>query len=121
MPHVLNELDDPVAVAVDSFGSVYIADLTGNSSASSATAFSRLRISAQSPEWPATRKGTSISPTFNTAWYGNYPPRPALKGPPTVPLHFRRLPNSRAEAETDDAPPPIASRDVILPSQYDSA
>jgi hypothetical protein len=46
---------------------------------------------------------------------------PALKGPPTVPHHFRRLPNSRAEAETDDAPPPIASRDVILPSLYDSA
>ena len=46
---------------------------------------------------------------------------PALKGLSTVPLRFRRLPNSRAEAETDDAPPPIASRDVILPSQYDSA
>ena len=118
-PHALNELDDPVAVAVDSFGSVYIADLTGNSSASSATAFSRLRISAQSPEWPATRKGTSISPTFNTAWYGNYPPRPALKGPPTVPLHFRRLSNSRAEApETDAAPPAITSRDEISPSRY---
>ena len=29
MPHALNELDDPVAVAVDSFGSVYIADLAG--------------------------------------------------------------------------------------------
>jgi hypothetical protein len=48
-------------------------------------------------------------------------PAAALKGPSTVLLRFRRLPNSRAEAETDDAPPPIASRDVILPSQYDSA
>jgi hypothetical protein len=46
---------------------------------------------------------------------------PALTGQPTVPLRFRRLPNSRPEAETDDAPPPIASRDVILPSHYDSA
>ena len=48
-------------------------------------------------------------------------PAPALKEPSTVVLRFRRLPNCRAETETDDAPPPTASRDVILPSQYDSA
>jgi uncharacterized protein (TIGR03437 family) len=29
VPRALNELDDPVAVAVDPFGSIYIADLTG--------------------------------------------------------------------------------------------
>jgi hypothetical protein len=37
-------------------------------------------------------------------------------------LQFRRISaDSRAETETDDGPPQIASRDVILPSPYDSA
>src|ERR1019366_990653 len=78
VPHAPNELDDPFAVAVDRFGTAYIADLAGLfqriTCASPATALSRVHMPARSPESPATRKTASISPTLNTAWYRDYPP-----------------------------------------------
>jgi hypothetical protein len=118
----LNELDDPVPVAVDSFGSVYIAELAGQlQRVISNCALSTPYFGAVSRVASDTEGNIYFSdPQHSVVWRLPAAPPPS-RGPPTVPLHFRRLHNSRAEAETDDAPPPIASRDVILPSQYDSA
>ena len=89
VPHAPNELDDPFAVAVDRFGTAYIADLAGLfqriTCASPATALSRVHMPARSPESPATRKTTSISPTLNTAWYGGSLPRRRPAGEAATP------------------------------------
>src|ERR1035437_5537071 len=86
------------------------------------TALSRTHIPARSPRSGPQCRGNRLFLRPSTHRGMETTRRaPALKGPSTVPLQFRRLPNSRAEAKTDDAPPQIPSRDVILPSPYDSA
>ena len=71
----LNELDDPVAVAVDPFGSVHIAELTGQlQRITSNCALSSPYFGAVSGVASDAQGNIDFS-DLNTAWYGNYPPR----------------------------------------------
>src|ERR1035441_2250515 len=70
VPHAPNELDDPFAVAVDRFGTVYVADLAGPLPRTTSN------CTLSSPYFDAVSgvaRGTSVFPTLNTAWYGDYP------------------------------------------------